>query len=75
MNVPKDKTWTIQKNETGQYKRMEVTDPSGRKNSLWTAQKTQKEQSKRPKVDGSRIKKEQPKESKWTVEKTECVQS
>ena len=54
---------------------MEVTDPSGRKNSLWTSQKTQKEQSKRPKVDGSRIKKEQPKESKWTVEKTECVQS
>ena len=54
---------------------MEVTDPSGRNNSLWTAQKSQKEQSKRPKVDGSRIKKEQQKESKWTAEKTECVQS
>ena len=42
---------------------MKVTDPSGRKNSLWTAQKTLNEQSKRPKVNGSRIKKEQPKES------------
>jgi len=45
------------------------------KNSLWTAEKTLNEQFKRLKVDGFRIKQEQPKESKQKDPNLGCIYS